>query len=310
MHRAARGTRAVLVLGVLLSVLAACAGGSAENGSTQPAPTTTSADVVPGTGQPPPEGASGSPTSTEGPAQPGPGDLQAFLADCAKNVETWRPGQLRYTRQLSIPLHQARTYRAQVDIQPGAQDQPAPDANTGIAGVEVKCGVAARLVPLSDDVAVEDGGNWVLRDFDQPAVVQWDWSVRAVTTHSTQVRLELRPAIADAEGRHIIPAAEDNSDLTMSGDTDVTVVATRFQRFYQWWSDNWGPFQTVAGGLGVAVLALLTWLGKVRGWFSKPESVSEPDPPPPSRTKPPAPRSPEASGRKTAGSGRGRGRGR
>ena len=36
----------------------------------------------------------------------------------------------------------------------------------------------------------------------------------------------------------------------MSGDTDVTVVAAGFQRFYQWWQDNWGPLQTIAGAIG------------------------------------------------------------
>jgi hypothetical protein len=173
--------------------------------------------------------------------------------------------------------------------------------------VQVKCGVAARLVPLSEDVAVDDAA-WVLREFDQPAVVQWDWSVRAVTTHSSQVRLELRPAIADAEGRHIIPAAEDNSDLTMSGDTDVTVVATRFQRFYQWWEDNWGPLQTIAAALGVAVLGLLTWMGTVRGWFTKTRSASGPGTPAPAIKKLPAPRAPSSSGRKKESTGRARGR--
>jgi len=306
MHRAARGTRAALALGLVLGVLAAC-GGAGDGNAGAPAPVPTSAEPTAAEpssaeatqGSPPPPG-DGSPSVPSSP------DLKAFLADCAKNVDTWHPGQLRYTRRLSIPLHQARTYRAAVDIQPGAQDQPAPDANTGIAGVQVKCGVAARLVPLSADVTVDGGGDWVLREFDQPAVVQWDWSVRAVTTHSTQVRLELRPAIADAEGRHIIPAAEDNSDLTMSGDTDVTVVATGFQRFYQWWSDNWGPLQTIAGALGVAVLAVLTWVGKVRGWFSKGRPAEEPEQP--VRPGPPAPRSPQSSARRPAGSGRSRGR--
>lgn len=215
--------------------------------------------------------------------------------------------QLRFTKRMTIPLHQSRTYRAQVDIQPGAQDQPAPDADTGIAGVQVTCGVAARLVPLSPDVAVDDR-QWVLRELDQPALVPWDWSVRAVTTHPSQVRLELRPAIADAEGRHVIPAADDNSDLSMSGDTDVTVAATRFQRLYQWWQDNWGPLQTIVGALGVAVLALLTWLGKVRGWFrtTRAASGTDPAPEPGARRRTPRPRKPE-SGRKPAGSGRGRG---
>jgi hypothetical protein len=178
--------------------------------------------------------------------------------------------------------------------------------NTSVAGVQVKCGVAARLIPLSADVAVDDAA-WVLREFDQPAVVQWDWSVRAVTTHNSQVRLELRPAVADAEGRHIIPAADDNSDLTMSGDTDVTVVATRFQRFYQWWDDNWGPLQTIVGALGVAVLALLTWMGKVRGWFTRTRSAPGPDTAAPAGKKLPTPRTPKSSGRKPASSGRGRG---
>ena len=322
-----RGTRAGLVLGVLLAASVACGEGSSESngdaaspaptsaGATQGEPTPGDVSGEPTQGEPAPGAGSGessgsnpgAPTATEGATPPGQPELESFLAACAQNVETWRPGQLTYTRRLSVPLHQARTYRAQVDIQPGAQDRPAPDANTGAAGVEVKCGVAARLVPLSDDVSV-DSQEWVLRDFDQPAVVKWDWSVQAVTAHDSQVRLELRPAVADAEGRHIIPAAEDNSDLTMSGDTDVTVVATRFQRFYQWWDDNWGPLQTIVGALGVAVLALLTWMGKVRGWFSRTQAASAPEPPPPARKRPPTPRAPEPSGRKTASSGRGRGR--
>lgn len=304
-----RRIRGALVLALLLSGLAGCSGGSnpaagpAVSFTASSAPTAASSAST--QSEPVPGGPAGAPATQSGTG--GSADLQAFLASCARNVDTWRPGQLRYTRRLSIPLHQARTYRAQVDIAPGAPSKPAPDVNTDIAGVQVKCGVAARLVPLSADVSVISG-EWVLREFDQPAVVQWDWSVRALTTHASQVRLELRPAIADAQGQHIIPAAEDNSDLTMSGDSDVTVVATRFQRFYQWWQDNWGPLETILGALGVAVLALLTWLGKVRGWFSRPQPAGETDPDPPVERRPPRPRSPESSGRKPAGSGRGRGR--
>lgn len=303
MRRATHATRAAVALALLLGVLAACTGaGEGSPGAGAPSPAPTSAEPTGGTGQPAPGNSSATATGT-----PGEPDLQAFLATCAQKADAWQPGQLAYTRRLTIPLHQSRTFRAQVDINPGAQGKPAPDANSTTAGVQVKCGVAARLVPLSADVAV-DSSEWVLREFDQPAVVHWDWSVRAVTTHLSQVRLELRPAIADHEGRHIIPAAEDNSDLTMSGDTDVTVVATRFQRFYQWWQDNWGPLQTVLGALGVAVLALLTWLGKVRGWFRKEGTAEGPEEEPEVRRRPPAPRSPQSSARKAAGSGRCRGR--
>jgi hypothetical protein len=153
-----------------------------------------------------------------------------------------------------------------VDINAGAQDQPPPDEGTAADNIQVKCGVAARLVALSDNVQV-DSEDWVLREFDQPAVVEWDWSVTAVKTHPTQVRLELRPAIADADGRHIVPAAEDNTDLTAGSDVDVTVTATRMERFYDWWDENWGPLKGILAALGVGIIGCLGFLAKVRGMW-------------------------------------------
>jgi hypothetical protein len=76
-------------------------------------------------------------------------EFQQFLADCAHSFEGWRPGQVTYPHDVDVPLDGSRNYRARIDISPGAQDRPAPDADTAAVPLEVRCGIGALRSPWS-----------------------------------------------------------------------------------------------------------------------------------------------------------------
>jgi hypothetical protein len=191
-------------------------------------------------------------------------EFQQFLADCAHSFEGWRPGQVTYPHDVDVPLDGSRNYRARIDISPGAQDRPAPDADTAAVPLEVRCGIGARLVPVGTSVDVDDQ-DWVLLEFGEPGTVQWNWTITAGEPRDAQVRLELRPAVALVDGGYTVPAEDTNPGTTTTTfTTDVHVQTSLLQRAGTWVTDSWPVITSVAVALGGGILALLTWGKKVR----------------------------------------------
>lgn len=191
-------------------------------------------------------------------------EFQQFLADCAHSFEGWRPGQVTYPHDVDVPLAGSRNYRARIDISPGAQDRPAPDADTAAVPLEVRCGIGARLVPVGTSVDVDDQ-DWVLLEFGEPGTVEWNWTITAGEPRDAQVRLELRPAVALVDGGYTVPAEDTNPGTTTTTfTTDVHVQTSLLQRAGTWVTDSWPVITSVAVALGGGILALLTWGKKVR----------------------------------------------
>jgi len=273
-----RGPLSILAAGVLFAVVAVPSGlflgGNAPN-SSAPVPST------------------GSTTASEGesPDTGSDGEFEQFVAACADSFEGWRPGQASYPRTLDIDLDESRTYTARIDIRPGAQEQPAPDAQTGTADLQVRCGIGARLVAVGSSVSVDDG-DWFLQQFGEPGTVQWDWTVTATAAPDAELRLELRPAVAAVDGSYTVPAEANANTTTTSFTTDVHVRTSAIQQVGGWFDDSWPIITAVAVALGGAILGFIAWVKKLRAAIAPPTAPGAPAPAlpavPPPAVSPPA----------------------
>lgn len=195
-------------------------------------------------------------------ASPSGNDLEKFLADCEAQLENWRPGQVRFPQSVTVPLDQSATYRASIDIRPGAQAQPAPEKGVRTAAVEVRCGLGARLVRLGDNVSIENEGVWQLREFDTPGVVEWAWDIKASKPENAGVRLEMRPAVAVVGGGRVVPANDDSRAPTVSFDSDIVVDASLVDQADFFADNSWPKIVGIATLLGGALIALITFAWK------------------------------------------------
>lgn len=197
------------------------------------------------------------PTASEPvPTKTGSQDLRAFQAKCEEGAASWRAGQVDYPKDLIVTLGAATTYKAAVDV----RDSPHPadevienfNGTTTSELVVVQCLLAARLVPVDDDIAVQtpEEGDWVYREFTPTGVVEWAWSVEVSTPASHQLRLDLRPAVRVAEG----PTATVTQVSSFT--TDVRVESTLLERASQWFETQWPKLAGIAVVLGTAVLGL------------------------------------------------------
>jgi hypothetical protein len=185
-HASPWASRAVIVaVGVMVALLTltSCSGPPEQEViDVSPPPTTddegTSQDAPAEWPAPPPP-----PTF----ALPSGDEMEQYLAACGQQLDSRQLGQVAYPRSLRVPLGQEAMYEASLDIRPDAEQQPAPNADTQIATIEVRCGVGARLVGLGESVAVEDEGEWIYLQFDNPGVFEWAWVIRATKPEDSQV---------------------------------------------------------------------------------------------------------------------------
>jgi hypothetical protein len=290
---ASRTVIAAVSVVVALLTLMACSGSprqGAQIAGTQP-PTTSSGDGAEepdasgggvdggdsGSGEVPAVGIP-SPTS----ASPSPDELEQHLAACAQQLDSRQLGQVAYPRFLRVPLGREAMYEASLDIRPGAEQQPAPEAGTQVETVEVRCGVGARLVGLGESVAVDDENEWIYVEFDTPGVFEWAWIVRATKLEDSQVRLELRPAVAVSGGGFVVPGNDDPRAPTVGYESDIDVQAGLVDQADSFASDTWPKIARVAGVIAMALLALVAFYWKFRR-AARGEEEDEPAPPHPRR---------------------------
>src|SRR5690348_14242053 len=124
-----------------------------------------------------------------------------FINACKKSVDAWQRGVTTYPRTLSISYEDKTTYDAGIDLtgMGGLSDQFNPAGTYTNVPTDVRCGLGARLVSLSDGLDITPT-NWILHQFDDPGVVRWSWTVAARKAKDGEVRLELRPAVAVSGG--------------------------------------------------------------------------------------------------------------
>lgn len=274
-HRAPRAPRAVVTA---LSVMVTCL--TLIAGSCSSPPRTTGGAPVPGLPAAPGgydgaqpggyDGAGGRPGGDEPlpsppTSSPPSGDeLEQHLAACAQQMDSRQLGQVRYPLSLPVQLGQEATYEASLDIRPGAVQQPAPNADTQVATVEVRCGVGARLIGLANSITVEDENEWVYLQFDTFGVFQWTWTIQATEPEDSQVRLELRPAVAVSGGGFVVPGNDDPRAPTVSYISDIDVQAGLVEEADFFASDSWPKIARMAAIAGAALLALVAFYWQLR----------------------------------------------
>ncbi|MET0724753.1 MAG: hypothetical protein ABWY36_00280 [Leifsonia sp.] len=227
-------------------------------------------EELPGAGAPE---TGGEPSGT--PAQPeetfdAQSALEAFQRDCAQGVQNWRDAQVDFPGTLTVKLDESLNYNAAVDI----RSEPLPpdeviETDGGSAefeSVQIRCTVAARVIAVGDALTVDEesnelAGGWILQEFTPTGVVEWSWTVDAVKPVDQELRLELRPAIvAGASLDELTYSSASQASFT----TDVHVEATMLQAVNFWFDSNWGLIVAIVTPIGIAVLALLGWMRKVR----------------------------------------------
>jgi hypothetical protein len=167
---------------------------------------------------------------------------------------------VNYPSAFRVMLNDEFFYQASVDV----RDSPAEPGKTlpgqpeplGVP-VAVKCEVAARLVAASDDLTVDDK-DWRARAFTPTGVIDWTWVVNGVKLGRHELRLEIQPAVRLEDGVLLVG---DDSPAISSFLSSVDVEGSPIQVVGAWVEDNRGPIVSVAGVIGVAVLAVLTWTG-------------------------------------------------
>lgn len=197
--------------------------------------------------------------------------LEAFRNECAQGVQNWRAAQVDYPDDLTVGLNESVDYNAAVDI----NDEPLPpdqvietDGGSATAeAVQVRCTVAARVVPVGDALTIEEqaselAGGWILQEFTPTGIVEWSWTVTAIKPVDQDLRLELRPAIVLNSTSSLDELYSSASQASFS--TEVHVEANPVQSMGYWFTTNWGAIAAIAAAIGGATLAVLAWMRKVR----------------------------------------------
>ena len=190
-------------------------------------------------------------------------ELEQFLADCRNRVDSWRVGRAAYPGTLTIRLHQMATYRVKVDIDASGRQQSPPSDEMRVADLQVRCGIGARLTSVNKSLAIEDGGDWIKREFDTTETVEWVWTVHADRAGAAQVRLDFRPAVEVMHGGRVVPGNEDSGILTETYTSNITVDTAVLDAADNWFKNDFPKIGGITTLIGAAVIALVTWVRKL-----------------------------------------------
>lgn len=235
MHPVGRPSGSALVGLILLLLLAAgaCSGQGAGDG--------------PGGGGPAPS--------------PDPG-LNEFLQDCQTHTGTWREGEVAYPGQLPLKSGGSATYSATVDVRNVPMNPTAiPGNSTRTEPIIAQCTIAARLVPVGDQVTTSPS-DWIVREFNPSGKVDWSWTVSTSSAHDQQVRLELQPALRTKDGQTYVGTS---GPQVTSFTSEIIVEASFPQQIAQWITDN----KVASGVIAVALVGLLGFLVSLLGSANK-----------------------------------------
>jgi hypothetical protein len=252
-----RRFRVLLIITVLAPIVVVFAAYSAFTFFTLRGTGPASGPSVPSSGAPP--------SSVEPGAEVPRQVLLDFLDGCRNGLQQWREGQVDYPGTLTVGLDSSSSYIATVNIGPDAASGPPPRKIPGSSPerrpVWLQCAVAARLTTTGDNLDIDED-DWVVRTFTPSGVLDWNWSLNGRKLGSQDVRLELQPAVAIAEGGEFdIP---DSPTQTAGFVTTVTVTGSWPQLAGKWWGENWPVLAGIAAALGAAVIALVRWRNEVR----------------------------------------------
>ena len=183
------------------------------------------------------------------------------MAECEQGIQKWKDsaGQLDYPETLALKVGVPSTYNAAIDIS-AAQAPPddliiVPSGRATSEPIFVKCGVAARLVPVGELSVSPGSDEWITRGFSPAGVLEWAWTVSTDTSGPKQLRLELQPAALSADGP--LGGGAQTAEVL----TAVSVQATAIDSASDWMTTQWPKLVGVVAALGLAGAALLGWKG-------------------------------------------------
>jgi hypothetical protein len=207
--------------------------------------------------------ACGSATSAAPSSPPLSPALDSFVRNCENAVREWRAGNVDYPGSFRVAPDQTFSYLAVVDVRD--VPVPAPTALPGLPNpqsqpVAVKCDVAARLVAVDDKLEVSTTG-WVPRTFTPTGTTNWTWSVKATGDGSSQLRLEIEPAI---DLRNGYPQVSDNDPTISTYVTDVQITGSPLQRVASWIDDNKVAVGTIAAAIVGAAAFVIRAVRRLR----------------------------------------------
>jgi hypothetical protein len=221
--------------------------------------------------------------------------VSAFLDRCGDSTLRFL-GQLTWPGELGpVKTNESTNYLAAVDV--GSQLQtpkqlqiPGPTPNG--TKVQVACVLNARLMPPQDESLAIDGKttvdekDWVSRQFDAGAVVDWTWSVTGLKPGDHALTLQVRPALQlDKSG----PIQGDDSRIVSKATTVHVLPGGVVDRIGYWYDHDYPILKKVGSGVGAALIAILAFSHKLReavaAVFKKKEQTgatgSRPEPPTP-----------------------------
>jgi hypothetical protein len=188
-----------------------------------------------------------------------------FAAQCDRNINSWQRGSAFFPSALNVKMEESRAYVAGIDISGSndLRDRLPNDISYTEASVDVRCGLGARLESTSP-IAQVDETDWIMLEFDATGKLQWTWKITGKKPGSTDLKLELRPAVAVVDGGLVVPAGDTTTPTTVFG-TKLQVTATWTQHLYSWWEDNWGKLTGIVAAIGGAAVGVRAWMHKFRG---------------------------------------------
>lgn len=187
------------------------------------------------------------------------------MRDC-QEASAFRGGQISFPAEKRLRVGQEDSYSAAVDVraEPAPAETVIDDPNPRSERIKVRCVLSARLVAVGSGLEVEpdtdaDGGGWRSLKFTPNGVVEWSWTVKAAEPTDKKLRLELMPAVE-------VEATGQSTGVNSSASyiTNVVVEATPPERAAYWFGTQWKLIAGIAGVLGAALLAVLTFSHQVR----------------------------------------------
>ena len=197
--------------------------------------------------------------------------LDRFRADCAAGARVdWRAAQVDYPKTLAATVGEGSVYEAAVDARdarPPADRVIAVDSGNGaVKQVGVKCRLAARLIPSSDQLTIDPAGDeWQYRDFSSTGVVQWAWTITPTKPAPQKLTLVVQPAV-DLSGSTGQPLSSygTGSNVEVRVFTDVDVHGTLVERVGYWFETQWPILVAIGTALLLVARPLWTWWQRKR----------------------------------------------
>jgi len=155
------------------------------------------------------------------------------------------------------------TYRVEVDIDASGMQQSPPNGDMRVANLQVRCGIGARLTSVTQDLVIEDEGDWLKREFDTSETVEWVWTFHANRAGVAQVRLDFRPAVEVVQGGRVVPGNEDSGILTETYTSNIAVETAVLDAADNWFKNDFPKICGIATIIGAAVIALIAWVRKL-----------------------------------------------